>query len=245
MTSSQREDPAGRGPRDRRRLVARGLLAAVVLTAWTASGEVSPPAGEGPATFSAHQTHDGLVIDHMRGGEPAVFAPEGWFRLPGEPILVMRDASGQHAGLWLVETGSIVVRDGPTKDARVTGRVEPSWDDEAIRLSLEPVGGVPLRSDVFRRIDLGPGPSALSRSTDDSLQVLGTYEAILRDPDGKDVGWMRVEITNRGPTLVSYHAALPAGVDESLAAAAAQALGSEVDYIENHVRGTWRAPERR
>jgi hypothetical protein len=245
MTSSPREHPPRRALCGRNRLVARGVVVAVVLAAWTASGEVSPVPDDGLATFSAHETHDGLVIDRMRGGEPAVFAPEGWFRWPGDPILVRRDASGQHAGLWLVETGSVIVRDGPTKDARLIGRVEPSWDDQAIRLSLEPVGGPPLKSDVFRRIDLDPGLSALSRNIDDSLQVLGTYQASLRDPDGKAVGWMRVDITNRGNALVSYRAALPAGIDERLAAAAAQALGSEVDYIENHVRGTWRAPERR
>lgn len=245
MNSSPGKDRSRRGLRERSRLVARGLVVAVVLAAWTASGEVSPVPGDGLATFSAHETHDGLAIDRMRGGEPAVFAPERWFRMPGDPILVRQDGSGQHAGLWLVETGSVIVRDGPTKDARLIGRVEPSWDDQAIRLSLEPAGGPPLKSDVFRRIDLDAGLSALSRNADDSLQVLGTYQASLRDPDGKDVGWMRVDITNRGDALVSYHAALPAGVDERLAAAAAQALGSEVDYIQNHVRGTWRAPERR
>jgi hypothetical protein len=240
MTNSSRE----RAGRASVRLVACGLLATCTLTPVLAFGEVSP-ADSAPATFAAHESHEGLVIDHASNGHPGLFAPEGWFRWPGEPILVMRDADGRDAGLWLVETGKVVVRAGTTKDARVIGRVEPSWDDDAIRLSLEPAGSQPLRSGVFRRIDLGAGPSMLDRNTDDSLQLLGTYQATLRDRDGRDVGWMRVEITNRGPAVVSYSAARPAGIDERLTAAAAEALGSEVDYIQGHARGTWKAPEHR
>lgn len=195
-------------------------------------------------TFVAHEVHAGLAIDKMRDGEPTVLRPKGWFRWPGEPILVMHD--GQHdVGLWLVETGSVVVRDGVTKDAPVIGRVEPSWDDGAIRLTLWPRTGPPIRGDVFVRTDPGAGPSALARWAADEVQVQGAYDADFHAANGSTVGWLGVDIGYHQAAFVMYEGYLPPEVDEALAAATAVALDSEIDWILAHTQRVYDAPEDR
>jgi hypothetical protein len=194
-------------------------------------------------TFSAHMGHGRLVIDRLKGGEPIVMEPKTWFHWPGAPTFVIRGGRTPR-GLWLVGPGHIVVRDGITKDSPVIGRVEPSWDDQAIRLTLYPAEGPPIQSDVFGRLGVGAGRSVLTRLAVDSLEIGGTYNAVLRAPDGAEVGWLSVSIGGR-PGYVTSQGNLPASVDEVLAAATVQALGSEVDYIFDHVRGVSRPPQDR
>lgn len=196
-------------------------------------------------TFAAHAIHGGLQIDRMQGGEPTVLKPQGWFRWPGEPILVMRTDVGHELGLWLVETGSVVVRDGVTKDAPVIGRVEPSWDDEAIRLTIWPATGPPIRGDVFTRTDPGAGPSVLARWAADEVQVQGAYDADFHGADGRTVGWLGVDIGYHQSAFVMYEGYLPREVDEGLAAATAVALGSEIDWVLDHTQRVYDAPEDR
>jgi len=70
---------------------------------------------EPETTFTAHAIHGGLAIDHMTGGQPTMLEPQGWFHWPGDPTLVM--PGGLHPlGLWTVETGHVVVRDGITQE---------------------------------------------------------------------------------------------------------------------------------
>jgi hypothetical protein len=195
-------------------------------------------------TFVAHEVHAGLAIDKMRSGEPTTLQPKGWFRWPGEPILVMHGA--QHdIGLWLVETGSVVVRDGVTEAAPVIGRVEPSWDEGAIRLTLWPRTGPPIRGDVFARSDPGAGPSALARWAADEVQVQGAYDADFHAANGSTVGWLGVDIGYHQAAFVMYEGYLPPEVDEALAAATAVALGSEIDWILAHTQRVYDAPEDR
>jgi hypothetical protein len=221
------------------------LLATIVLFG---SGDVVAQAQrlaatEPEPTFSAHAIHGGLVIDHMTGGEPAVLEPKGWVHWPGDPILVM--PGGRHPlGLWLVETGHVVVRDGIMEDSPVIGRVEPSWDENAIRLTLHPADGPPIQSDVFHRVSTGTGRSVLTRLVDVSSEVSGTYQAAMRTPDGAEVGWLRVSVGGRAGSIV-WQGDLPASVDEGLAAATAEALRSEVDFIFGHALGVTRPPEER
>jgi hypothetical protein len=75
------------------------------------------------------------------------------------------------------------------------------------------------------------------------LEVQGELRGSAARSRRKQVGWIRADISLRDPGFVSYEAALPPTVDEKLAAGAAEALSNEVRYVENHVRGTWRAPE--
>jgi hypothetical protein len=112
--------------------------------------------------------------------------------------------------------------------------VRPSWEDDAIRLTIATTGEAVLRTDTFVREDQGAGPSVLSRLAQVSTDVDGTYRATLRAPGGKPVGWLRVEVGLHQPARVIYEAVLPPGVDEGLAAACAAALGEEIDWIEDH-----------
>jgi len=168
-------------------------------------------------TFTAHAIHGGVAIDHMTGGEPTVLEPTGWVHWPGDPTLVMR--GGRHPlGLWLVETGHVVVRDGTTEDSPVIARVEPSWDNNAIRLTLRPADGPPIQSDVFERVGVGAAYSMLTRLANSSTEVPGTYQAAMRTSDGAEVGWLRVTVGGR-PGSILWQGDLPASIDEVLAAA--------------------------
>ncbi|HLK10720.1 MAG TPA: hypothetical protein VKW76_05030 [Candidatus Binatia bacterium] len=195
------------------------------------------------ATFVARRTHDGLTIDRMTDGGPAVVESPGWLRLPGEPTFVLHDPAGEQAGLWVVEPGRVVVRRGRSEDAPVIGRVVPSWEDDAIRLRIEPADAPAVVTDVFARTDRGAGPAALSRIARSSAGVRGTYRATLRREDGTSVGWLEVRVGLHQAAFVTYDGALPPTIDEPLAAAAAVALGSEIDWIEEHVTGVSRPPE--
>ena len=182
-------------------------------------------------TFAAHDVHGGLVVDHWAGGAPGELQPASWFRWPGGPSHVLRTGGTEGAALWLGAPGRATVRSGPTTDAPITGRVEPSWDDNAIRLTITPAVGPPIRSDVFTRLDLGAGPDELSRITTQWALVRGTYQAALRTPDGKQVGWLRAQVGLHQDGFVGYEGVLPATVDQGLAAGAASALGSEIYWI--------------
>jgi len=95
----------------------------------------------------------------------------------------------------------------------VIGRVEPSWDNNAIRLTLHPADGPPIQSDVFQRVGTGTGRSVLTRLVDISPEVSGTYQAAMRTPDGAEVGWRRVTIGGR-PGSIMWQGHLPPSVDE-------------------------------
>jgi hypothetical protein len=194
------------------------------------------------ATFAARQTPDGLAIDRPTNGGMAVVAPLGWLHRPGEPTFVLRDRTGERAGLWVAEVGHVIVRRGRTEDAPLLGRVVPSWEDGAIRLRLEPARGPAVLTDVFARTD-GAGPAVLSRLARSSAAARGTYRATLRREDGTPVGWLEVRVGGRQGAFVTYDGAFPPTIDEPLAAATAVALDSEIDWIDAHVRGVSRPPE--
>jgi hypothetical protein len=174
------------------------------------------------------------MIDEMHGGEPTLVGPPSWLRLPGAATYVMPEGSDRGEGIWLAAPGRAVVRRTLASDSPLVGVVEPSWDDDAIRLALEPVGHPRLQSDVFAREDVGGGMSVLGRMAQLSIDVVGTYRAALRDPAGSPVGWMRVAVGLHQPAPEMYEAVLPPDVDEGLAAASAAALESEIDWIEDH-----------
>ena len=217
--------------------IGRAALAALVVILLDEGCLTQPGAlaAEPGVTFAAHLIHAGMMVDHMQGGEPARLQPLRWFHWPGDPDLVMRDGGSGYEGLWLRETGRVYVRSGTTQDAPVVARVEPDWDDNAIRLTLWPTTGPPIHSTVFERLDFGAGPDPLSRIAQTDAEVRGTYQAVLRAPDGTEVGWLRVQIGLHQPAFEMFEGALPASVDEGLAAAAAVALGSEIDWILGHV----------
>jgi hypothetical protein len=159
-------------------------------------GACTPTAQRLPAdpdvTFAAHRVHGGLMIDEMRGGEAGFLGPASWLRLPGEPIYVLTIGASRGEGLWLLGPADVVVRRTPSRDSAVVGAVEPTWENNAIRLALEPAGRPALRTGLFVREDIGGGMSVLGRNAQLSIEVPGVYRATLRDPDGRAVGWLRV-----------------------------------------------------
>ncbi len=127
----------------------------------------------------------------------------------------------------------------------MVGAVEPSWENNAIRLALKPAGHPALRTDRFGREDIGGGMTVLGRTAQLSIEVPGVYRATLRDSDGRVVGWLRVSIGLHQPSPEMYEAVLPPDVDEGLAAASAVALSSEIDWIEDHTYDVYGGTELR
>jgi hypothetical protein len=214
----------------------------LILFTALAVGHAEPAVSATP-TFAAHEAHGGVAVDRMDGGEPAVATTPSWLRLPGEPNLVLKDGKGEEAALWMTGPSSFVVRRGSSSESPLDGRVEPTWENQAFRLTIVPAKGAALKSDVFEREDLGAGPSELTRNTLLSSDLQGSYRAFLRDPEGRPVGWMRIVVNVNGAWKLE--AALPRRVDEGLAVASAAALGNEVDHIDEEAYGVHRSPMRR
>ena len=120
---------------------------------------------------------------------------------------------------------------GPVED------VEPAWDDGAIRLTLRPASGVPLRSGLFKRIG-GSGYSVLSRNAQTLLDVHGTYRADILDANNRHVGWWGVHIAEPfEPRL--FEGVVP-GVSLVMDSGVTVALNSEIDWIEDHTLDVYR-----
>src|SRR3989449_4531142 len=87
------------------------------------------------ATFSARETHRGLLIDRADGTTGRLVA-NGWFWRRGEPALVYREGGVTVAGVWESGPDAAVVRSGTTEKAPVLGRIVPSWNDDELRLTI-------------------------------------------------------------------------------------------------------------
>jgi len=189
--------------------------------------------------FAAHIEHDHIMLDRLPGVHGGVIEAPGWFHWGTTPSFVVLSEGKRLADLTLTAPATVQVRgpDGP--GAPVLGAIEPSWEDNAIRLTLRSSDDL-LRSDLFSRIVTGGGPSVLSRNAQTVLDVRGTYRAPLRDAKGGEVGWLRVRVTPYAESPRIYDGVLPAQVGPGLAAATAVALGSEIDWIENHAINVYR-----
>lgn len=216
------------------------MLAGGTLLACTAcAGEVRPVPVPPGITFAAHEAHRGLVIDRTPDGATALAAPirgRSWT----EAATVLDGGEDAGAELHTTSPARVEVTGAPSGEG---GRVEPTWRNDAIRLTIRPTRGPVIQSGVFHRLDHGAGPSELTRLAQDSIDVRGAYQAMLRDPNGRSVGWMGVIVGEDQPGHAAYQAVFPGNVDAALAAAATQALGSEIAWIEAHVHDVYRAPE--
>ena len=183
------------------------------------------------ATFSARETHRGLLIDRA-DGTTGRLVTNGWFRRPGEPGFVYREGSATVAGVWESVPDAAVVRSGTNEKAPVIGRIVPSWNDGQLRLTIEPAGGAAVRTTAFKR-ESGGGAAALDRGTKTRIALQGTYRATLHAPGGEDAGWLSVDIDPEGATRFSGD--LPPTIPPALAAAAAAAVEGEVDLIYGNV----------
>ena len=146
------------------------------------------------ATFAMHQENRTFVMDRPRSGAPAVVTAAEWLRLPGDPAWALRRNEQTRAAYWIDGNAGTTARAGLRSSDRPLGDVRPTWDDNAIRLHIEPSGGQPVVSDVFAATENGGGPAVLTRDTQTILDVRGRYQAALRDATGVQVGWMRLRI---------------------------------------------------
>jgi hypothetical protein len=182
-------------------------------------------------TFSARETHRGLVVD--RAGAPmGSLVPNGFLRRPGDPTLVYREGGVAIAGVWESGPDAALVRSGTTEKAPIIGRIVPAWNDDQLRLTIEPAGGATVQTSVFERAS-GGGTTALDRGTSTRAALQGTYRATVTSTGGADAGWLSVDVDPEGATR--FVGDLPRGVPPALAAAAAEAVESEVDFIYGSV----------
>src|SRR5581483_1783028 len=138
-------------PGTRRRGLLRTLLALAPAVAGCALRPVPVPV-DPEATVAAHQEGRTLVVDRLPdGGRVGTVRPASVVRLPGRPDFVVGTDGETLGGLWVVAPATVVARRGTgTEDAPV-GKIEPTWQDDVIRLTIAPADGPPLRSDPFRR----------------------------------------------------------------------------------------------
>ena len=206
-----------------------GALVAGCLSITAPASEVpSPMPSRVETTFAAHREHGGLVIDHVRGaGNADVVVCESW---SGTRPHVEADGKMLMLALRPLGPGEVDVRARCCTEAPTTGRVEPRWEDNAIRLALR-TDALSLETGLFERVDSGR-PGRLSRAVEMAISLRGTYEALLRDADGKSVGWLRVQVERCGARR--YEGVFPEAVAPGLAAATALALDTELDWIEAH-----------
>jgi len=208
------------GPRFRRALAAVAAAACnVIILSGTASA----------APFSAQLTHRGLVTH--QSSTAGALVPTGLFRPAGEPMFLYKSGGRTVAGVWSNGPDSAVVRNGTSESAPIIGRVLPSWDGDVLRITIQPAGGPALKTDAFGRT--GARQDTLSRGILTKGELEGTYRANLRSDDSGANGWLSVSIDPEGATRIEGD--LPAGINPALAAAAAQAIDSEVDSIHQEL----------
>jgi hypothetical protein len=209
------------------------LLSACAASFGNGPARFSAPELDPEATFAAHQVHNGFRIDRLQGGSIAVVEPAWWSW--GSPKFRVRAADETTLGdLWLTATAHVVVRGSSTPRE---GDVEPTWDDGAIRLTLRPRTGAPVRCGIFKRVG-GSGYSVLSRNAQTLLDVQGTYRAAVTDASDHPVGWWQVYIAE--PFQPRLFEGVVPGVSPAIEAGLTLALNSEIDWIENHTLDVYR-----
>jgi len=190
-------------------------------------------------TFAAHQERSRVAVDRTPRGGGDEITPVGGFRGPGSAAFTLNAGGQPTAWFWVTAPATVDVR--PTADAATApiAQVVPAWQDGAVRLALRGPEGQTLQSDAFERVGTG-GYSTLSRDVRSTLDLRGTFRAVLHDQGGKTAGWLRVQIGPYNDAPRIFDAVLPPTVSPALAAAVAVALGSELDWIENHTLDVYR-----
>lgn len=195
------------------------------------------------ATFAMHQEGRDFVLDRASSVGSADVLAATWLRGPGQPMWALRRDGRTLAAYWIDGDAGTVARAGSANSDDPLGAVRPSWDDNAIRIAIEPSGGDPVRSDLFARTVGGGGPDALGRSAQTILDVRGRYRAALRDARGAEIGWIGLRIGPYEQASRIYEAALPATIDERLAVAAVLSLATEIDWIEAHALNVYQGDQ--
>jgi hypothetical protein len=212
---------------------ARSLIVAVVAFA-AACGPTTEavrlPPLDPSATFAAHAVHGGFAVDRLAGAAARIDS-----RAFGMFVLRANDAAV--AALWLTAPATVVARAGTSSGSPVTVTVEPSWSEQAIRVTLRS-GTDTLHAGPFVRTDGRAGIPALSRAGQTTLDARGTYRAEVTGRDGESRGWFEVRVPGPDEPRV-FSAALPHAPLEA-GAALTIALASELDWIEDHSLDVYR-----
>src|SRR5262245_57666151 len=208
----------------------RVVALALLLGACARTIEPLPPGTLEPGTtFAAHRVHGGYAIDRFEDGRGGMIEATGWARWSAGPAFLVQADGYTVAALGLHSTATVGVRAAPA--APVIATVEPAWDDQAIRLTVRTADGTAFRTGPFERL-AGGGESVLRRTALTNLDVRGTYRAELLDTAGRRVGWFQVnEWEPYSPRL--FQGVLPPDVPAA-GPALAIAVGSELDWIEDH-----------
>jgi hypothetical protein len=190
------------------------------------------------ATFVAHSVHGGLAIDRSDGVPMTRIEARG--RGGEAPTFVVLRDDAAVGGLWLRDPAAVVARRGLTLAAPVTLEIEPAWVDDAIRLRLASGAGR-LHTGPFARVDARVGLGELSRAGQTNLDLRGVYRATVFDAGDTAVGWFEVRAPSPDTPRV-FQGRLPplplAGPALSVA------LGSELDWIEDHTVDVYRGTGR-
>lgn len=208
-----------------------GLLLGLITNAGCSLMSISRDApGDSGATFAAHVASRGLVIDRMEGGESGVLEPS---TTPfSGPQFVLYSAGAPTAALWLSGPATIVRR-GTDPATPSIGRVDASWEERAIRLTLKPEGESGFSTSLFKRIEGGASPAALGQPADSTLDLRGIYRAEVLDGTGQPAGWISVQFTHGWWAHRIYEGALPTALNGPLAVAAVARLDAEVSAVVN------------
>jgi len=185
------------------------------------------------ATFAAHQVHAGFVLDRLQPDATGVV--EQAHVINWVPEFRVRTGGGDVGHLRLTAPASVRVREVGVKEA---GDVAPAWDNGAIRFTLRPAAGPPLRFGLFERIGGGAGYSVLSRNMLTLLDVQGIYRATVFDVHDQPVGWWEVNVVEPFRPRV-FAGALPR-MSPAAEAGLMLALSSEIDWIEDHALDVYR-----
>ena len=201
----------------------QGVVRALAVCGWVMV-VVSPASS---AMFSAQQIHRGIMVEQGSDTRGRLVY-NGWFRRSDEPAFTYRQGGDAVAGVWMTGPEAFVVRSGTTESAPVIGRIVPSWDDQRLRLTIEPTGKAAVRTTFFSRSS-DAGDVALDHSKMTRAALQGSYRATLKSTGDADAGWLSVEIEPDGGTRFSGD--LPPDIPPALAAAAAAAIDGEVTRI--------------
>jgi len=193
-------------------------------------------------TFAAHREQV-LLVDRLPSRHKGELTAPGWLHSPSGPSFVLETDDGTHAGLWVVGASRVLVRRDTSTHAERIGEVLSQWDNNVIHLTIFEGDTARWTTEPFVREERGTGPSGLSRATQTSIDLRGTYRATVYDEHGKAVGWLRVRIGPYQQAGRIYDGMLPDAYADALAAATAVALDGEVTWIEEHAVNVYRGAD--
>src|SRR5262249_36699032 len=142
-----RAEPAGRGIMRAMRLA---TLALVVLPGCV---HLNAPVPIEPGTnFTAHaEERNTFALDRLPDGRTGTVEAASWFNLGrSSPTYIVTAGHQPVAALWLTAPATVQVRADRSSSAPVVGSIEPSWEDNTIRLALRS-GEAVFQGDVFQR----------------------------------------------------------------------------------------------